>query len=171
MKARLLHTIEQLERDKASLIFNEVMDILLMLDRDMLCGYHLFTNMVLNSLFVDEENFVDSFELDYICCFGYTKDSHCMLSLKGVYILIEVVCLSQNSSTEMIVDKNKDISRLHAQVYCFTNSSNPQINCMNTSFISFSCFLVVQMAANFDVTIVIGRTSNKMNGVGRIFVF
>lgn len=39
MKARLLHTIEHLERDKASLILNEVINILLMLDRDMLWGY------------------------------------------------------------------------------------------------------------------------------------
>lgn len=72
----------------------------------------------------------------------------------------------------MIVDKNKDIARLQAQVYCFINLVYPQINSINTSFISFSCFLVVQTATNFacDVTMFIGRISNKLNWVGRMLV-
>lgn len=35
MKARLLNIIKLLERDKASLILDEVISVLLMLDRDM----------------------------------------------------------------------------------------------------------------------------------------
>lgn len=68
--------------------------------------------------------------------------SRCVLSLLGIIILTEVFfSLSQKSSKETIVDKNKDISRLQAQVCCFINLSNQLINfTANTSVYLFHLF-------------------------------
>lgn len=55
--------------------------------------------------------------------------SRCVLSLLGIIFLLKYFfSLSQKSSRETIVDKNKDISRLQAQVCCFINLRIQLIN-------------------------------------------